>query len=193
MLARGKQESRPASCQRAGLRAGGSRVHRPWSCLSGIEEKILAAERLGFADGVRCSARRIPCSSPRGRTSSGGGCTRGSGHLRHRAEYSTTRMSAGCSAVLQFLRLPGPKGAMSMPGRRSSQDPGAAGPGRERDSHPGGVNPSLKIEYFEELFAPSRPASAVHIHGLVAGGIIYLARSPTWARGNVWHACQRPG
>jgi len=83
-----------------------------------------------------------------------------------------------------FYRLPGAEGAYVLPREKVFQ--------KIEELHElggteiliqGGLNPGLKIDYFEELFRAIKTRFPIHIHGLSPAEIIYLAKISNLSEG----------
>jgi cyclic dehypoxanthinyl futalosine synthase len=146
--------------------------------LQDIEEKILAGERLGFADGVRLFREANPLQ-----LSSWANLVRRRLHPEDLVTYvigrniNYTNVCWVQCKFCSFYRLPGAEGGYVLPREeifRKIQE--VVDLGGTEILIQGGVNPALKIEYFEELFRAIKARFPVHIHGLSPVEIIYLAK-----------------
>jgi cyclic dehypoxanthinyl futalosine synthase len=149
--------------------------------LDDIETKVLRGERLSFADGVRLFREATPLQ-----------LSSWANHVRRRLHpddlvtyvigrnINYTNVCWVQCRFCSFYRLPGAQGAYVLPREdifRKIQELRELG-GTEILIQ-GGLNPALKIGYFEELFRAIKARFPVHIHGLSPAEIIYLARIST--------------
>jgi cyclic dehypoxanthinyl futalosine synthase len=150
----------------------------PTNTLDDIEEKILAGERLGFADGVRLFREANPLQ-----LSSWANLVRRRLHPDDAVTYvvgrniNYTNVCWVQCKFCNFYRLPGAEGGYVLPREeifRKIQE--LVDLGGTEILIQGGVNPALKVEYFEELFRAIKARFPVHIHGLSPVEIIYLAK-----------------
>ncbi len=146
--------------------------------LDNIEAKVLRGERLNFTDGVRLFRQANPLQ-----LSSWANLIRRRLHPDDMVTYvvgrniNYTNVCWVQCKFCSFYRLPGAEGAYVLP--------------REQVFHKieelrelggteiliqGGLNPGLKVDYFEELFRAIKARFPIHIHGLSPAEIIYLAR-----------------
>ena len=146
--------------------------------LAGIEEKILAGERLSFADGVRLFREANPLQ-----LSSWAHFARRRQHPDDRVTYvvgrniNYTNVCWVQCKFCSFYRLPGAEGAYVLPREKVFQKIEELRElGGTEILIQGGLNPGLKIDYFEELFRAIKTRFPIHIHGLSPAEIIYLAK-----------------
>jgi cyclic dehypoxanthinyl futalosine synthase len=148
------------------------------SGLAGIEDKILSGERLSFDDGVRLFREANPLQ-----LSSWANLVRRRLHPEDTVTYvigrniNYTNVCWVQCKFCSFYRLPGAEGGYVLPREeifRKIQE--LLDLGGTEILIQGGVNPALKIEYFEELFRAIKDRFPVHIHGLSPVEIIYLAK-----------------
>lgn len=143
-----------------------------------IEEKIVSGERLTFGDGVRLFREANPLQ-----LSAWANLVRFRLHPERRVTYVVGRVinyTNVCWVQCQFCnfyRLPGQEGGYVLPQEAifaKIEDLRRLG-GTEVLIQ-GGVNPALKLDYFESLFRAIKARFPVHIHGLSPVEIIYLAK-----------------
>ena len=146
--------------------------------LGDVEGKILRGERLSFADGVRLFREANPLQ-----LSSWANLVRQRLHPDGLVTYvigrniNYTNVCWVQCKFCSFYRLPGADGAYVLPREgifRKIQELLELG-GTEILIQ-GGLNPALKIDYFEELFRSIKARFPIHIHGLSPAEIIYLAK-----------------
>ena len=146
--------------------------------LATIEDKILANERLSFADGVRLFREANPLQ-----LSSWANLVRRRLHPDDTVTYvigrniNYTNVCWVQCKFCSFYRLPGAEGAYVLPREevfRKIEELRALG-GTEILIQ-GGLHPGLKIDFFEELFHAIKARFPIHIHGLSPAEIIYLAK-----------------
>ncbi len=146
--------------------------------LASIEAKILHGERLSFDDGVRLFREASPLQ-----LSSWANLVRRRLHPDDLVTYvigrniNYTNVCWVQCKFCSFYRLPGAEGGYVLPREemfRKIQELLELG-GTEILIQ-GGLNPALKIEYFEELFRAIKARFPIHIHGLSPAEIIYLAK-----------------
>ncbi|HSB67931.1 MAG TPA: cyclic dehypoxanthinyl futalosine synthase [Candidatus Methylomirabilis sp.] len=150
----------------------------PDDSLGDIEAKILEGERLSFADGVRLFREATPLQ-----LSAWADLVRRRLHPEDRVTYvvgrniNYTNVCWVQCKFCSFFRLPGAEGGYVLPREaifRKVRELMALG-GTEILIQ-GGLNPALRIEYFEETFRDIKANFPVHIHGLSPAEIIYLAK-----------------
>ncbi len=149
--------------------------------LDGIEEKIVAGKRLSFAEGVRLFREANPLQ-----LSAWAHLVR---HRLHPEDVVTYVVGRNINytnvcwvqcTFCSFYRLPGAEGGYVLPREeifRKIQE--LLDLGGTEILIQGGLNPALKIEYFEDLFRAIKARFPVHIHGLSPAEIIYLAKIST--------------
>ena len=146
--------------------------------LATIEEKIVAGERLSFADGVRLFREANPLQ-----LSAWANLVRRRLHPEDRVTYvvgrniNYTNVCWVQCKFCSFYRLPGADGGYVLPREeifRKIQE--LLDLGGIEILIQGGLNPALKIDYFEETFRAIKARFPVHIHGLSPAEIIYLAK-----------------
>ena len=147
-------------------------------CLDDIEAKILEGERLSFADGVRLFREATPLQ-----LSAWADLVRRRLHPEERVTYvvgrniNYTNVCWVQCKFCSFFRLPGAEGGYVLSREaifRKVRELMTLG-GTEILIQ-GGLNPALRIEYFEETFRDIKASFPVHIHGLSPAEIIYLAK-----------------
>jgi cyclic dehypoxanthinyl futalosine synthase len=150
----------------------------PPAALGDIEQKILAGERLGFADGVRLFREANPLQ-----LSAWADLVRRRLHPDDRVTYvigrniNYTNVCWVQCKFCSFYRLPGQEGGYVLPGEAIfAKIQELVDLGGTEILIQGGLNPALKIEYFEELFRAIKARFPVHVHGLSPVEIIYLAK-----------------
>jgi cyclic dehypoxanthinyl futalosine synthase len=146
--------------------------------LASIEEKIVAGERLSFEDGVRLSRDATPLQ-----LSSWAHLVRRRLHPQDVVTYvigrniNYTNVCWVQCKFCTFYRMPGQEGGYVLPPEDIFRKIQAL---VDLDGTEiliqGGLNPALKIEYFEELFRAIKRRFPVHLHGLSPVEIIYLAK-----------------
>jgi cyclic dehypoxanthinyl futalosine synthase len=148
------------------------------SALTDIEQKIVAGERLTFADGVRLFREASPLQ-----LSSWADLVRRRLHPDNQVTFvigrniNYTNVCWVQCHFCNFFRLPGQEGGYVL-----TQDAIFAkiqeliDLGGTEILIQGGVNPALRIEYFEDLFRAIKARFPVHVHGLSPVEIIYLAK-----------------
>jgi cyclic dehypoxanthinyl futalosine synthase len=146
--------------------------------LDDIEEKILAGGRLSFEDGVRLFREADPLQ-----LSAWANLVRFRLHPERLVTYVVGRVINYTNVCwvqckfCNFYRLPGQDGGYVLPEEtifgkiRELMNLGGT-----EILIQGGLNPALKIEYFESLFRAVKANFPVHIHGLSPVEIIYLAK-----------------
>jgi len=148
------------------------------SGLIAIEDKILSGERLTFHDGVWLFRNANPLQ-----LSSWANLVRRRLHPDDRVSYvvgrniNYTNVCWVQCKFCSFYRLPGAEGAYVLPQEevfRKIEELQQLG-GTEILIQ-GGLNPALKIEFFETLFRAIKARFPIHIHGLSPAEIIYLAK-----------------
>lgn len=146
--------------------------------LDDIETKILVGDRLTFDDGVRLFREANPLQ-----LSSWANLIRRRLHPDDLVTYvigrniNYTNVCWVQCKFCSFYRLPGADGAYVLPREevfRKIEELRMLG-GTEILIQ-GGLNPGLKIDYFEELFRAIKARFPIHIHGLSPAEIIYLAK-----------------
>jgi len=146
--------------------------------LDNIETKVLRGERLSFADGVRLFRQANPLQ-----LSSWANLIRRRLHPDDMVTYvigrniNYTNVCWVQCKFCSFYRLPGAEGAYVLPREevfRKIEELRELG-GTEILIQ-GGLNPGLKVDYFEELFRATKARFPIHIHGLSPAEIIYLAK-----------------
>ena len=146
--------------------------------LDEVEDKILRGERLSFADGVRLFREATPLQ-----LSAWADLVRRRLHPEERVTYvvgrniNYTNVCWVQCKFCSFFRLPGAEGGYVLSREaifRKVRELMALG-GTEILIQ-GGLNPALRIEYFEETFRDIKANFPVHIHGLSPAEIIYLAK-----------------
>lgn len=146
--------------------------------LDHIEQKILAGERLSFEDGVRLFREATPLQ-----LSSWADAVRRRLHPDNLVTYvigrniNYTNVCWVQCKFCSFYRLPGDEGGYVLSREeifRKIQE--LLDLGGTEILIQGGLNPVLKIEYFEELFQAIKANFPIHIHGLSPAEIIYLAK-----------------
>ena len=146
--------------------------------LDKIEAKVLRGERLSFADGVRLFRQANPLQ-----LSSWANLIRRRLHPDDMVTYvigrniNYTNVCWVQCKFCSFYRLPGAEGAYVLPREevfRKIEELRELG-GTEILIQ-GGLNPGLKVDYFEELFRATKARFPIHIHGLSPAEIIYLAK-----------------
>ena len=149
------------------------------SCrLSAIEDKVLAGERLSFDDGVRLYREADPLQ-----LSAWASLVRFRLHPERRVTYVVGRVINYTNVCwvqckfCNFYRLPGQSGGYVLPREtifgkiQELMDLGGT-----EILIQGGLNPALKLDYFESLFQAIKARFPIHIHGLSPVEIIYLAK-----------------
>ena len=146
--------------------------------LNDIERRILAGERLTFSDGVLLFREANPLQ-----LSSWANLVRRRLHPEDLVTYVTGRNINYTNVCwvqckfCSFFRLPGADVAYVLPREevfRKIEE--LCGLGGTEILIQGGLNPGLKIDYFEELFRAIKARFPIHIHGLSPAEIIYLAK-----------------
>ncbi|HEX7550419.1 MAG TPA: cyclic dehypoxanthinyl futalosine synthase [Candidatus Methylomirabilis sp.] len=146
--------------------------------LADIEEKILAGERLSFADGVRLFRDANPLQLSAWAT-----VVRRRLHPDELVTYvvgrniNYTNVCWVQCKFCNFYRLPGQDGGYVLPQETIfAKIQELVDLGGTEILIQGGLNPALKVDYFEALFRAIKARFAVHIHGLSPVEIIYLAK-----------------
>jgi cyclic dehypoxanthinyl futalosine synthase len=146
--------------------------------LDDIEEKILAGNRLDFADGVRLFRDANPLQ-----LSAWANLVRRRLHPEDLVTYvvgrniNYTNVCWVQCKFCNFYRLPGQEGGYVLPREAIfAKIQELVDLGGTEILIQGGLNPALKIEYFEETFQAIKARFPVHIHGLSPVEIIYLAK-----------------
>ena len=146
--------------------------------LDAIEAKILEGERLSFADGVHLFREATPLQ-----LSAWADLVRRSLHPENRVTYvigrniNYTNVCWVQCKFCSFFRLPGAEGGYVLPQEAifTKVRELVALDGTEILIQ-GGLNPALRVEYFEQIFRAIKANFPVHIHGLSPAEIIYLAK-----------------
>jgi cyclic dehypoxanthinyl futalosine synthase len=146
--------------------------------LADIEDKILSGERLSFADGVRLFREANPLQ-----LSSWANLVRRRLHPDGLVTYvigrniNYTNVCWVQCKFCNFYRLPRVEGGYVLSRETIfGKIQELVDLGGTEILIQGGLNPALKIEYFEELFRAIKAHFPVHIHGLSPVEIIYLAK-----------------
>ncbi len=146
--------------------------------LTEIEAKILAGERLGFADGVHLFRDANPLQ-----LSAWADLVRRRLHPDDLVSFvigrniNYTNVCWVQCKFCSFYRLPGAEGGYVLPLEEiSCKIQELLDLGGTEILIQGGLNPGLKIDYFEETFRAIKARYPVHIHGLSPAEIIYLAK-----------------
>ncbi|HWT83123.1 MAG TPA: radical SAM protein, partial [Candidatus Methylomirabilis sp.] len=143
-----------------------------------IEDKILSGERLTFDDGVWLFRNANPLQ-----LSSWANRVRRRLHPDDTVSYvvgrniNYTNVCWVQCKFCSFYRLPGAEGAYVLPQEevfRKVEELQLLG-GTEILIQ-GGLNPGLKVEFFETVFRAIKTRFPIHIHGLSPAEIIYLAK-----------------
>lgn len=146
--------------------------------LDDIEEKIVSGERLSFDDGVRLFQEANPLQ-----LSAWANLVRFRFHPERRVTYVVGRVINYTNVCwvqcrfCNFYRLPGQDGwyVLSQATIFAKIEELLRLGGTEILIQ-GGVNPALRLDYFEDLFRAVKAKYPVHIHGLSPVEIIYLAK-----------------
>ena len=146
--------------------------------LDAIEAKILEGERLSFADGVHLFREATPLQ-----LSAWADLVRRRLHPENRVTYvigrniNYTNVCWVQCKFCSFFRLPGAEGGYVLPQEAifTKVRELVALDGTEILIQ-GGLNPALRVEYFEQIFRAIKANFPVHIHGLSPAEIIYLAK-----------------
>jgi cyclic dehypoxanthinyl futalosine synthase len=146
--------------------------------LDDIEAKILDGERLSLEDGVRLYREATPLQ-----LSSWADLVRRRLHPEAVVTYvigrniNYTNVCWVQCKFCTFYRMPGQEGGYVLPPEEIFRKIQAlVDLGGTEILIQGGLNPALKIEYFEELFRAIKRRFPVHLHGLSPVEIIYLAK-----------------
>ncbi len=146
--------------------------------LDEIEEKILDGKRLDFADGVRLFREANPLQ-----LSSWAHLVRRRLHPDDLVTYvigrniNYTNVCWVQCKFCNFYRLPGASDSYVLPREAIfGKIRELVGLGGTEILIQGGLNPALRVEYFEELFRAIKANFPVHIHGLSPAEIIYLVK-----------------
>jgi len=165
------EEPRAEGCMRGAMRVADHG-------LTDIEEKILSGERLSFDDGVRLFHEANPLQ-----LSSWANLVRRQLHPDDVVTYvvgrniNYTNVCWVQCKFCTFYRLPGAEGGYVLPrGEIFRKIQELLDLGGTEILIQGGLNPALKIGYFEDLFRAIKARFPVHIHGLSPVEIIYLAK-----------------
>ncbi len=146
--------------------------------LEDIEAKVLGGERLSAADGVRLFREANPHQ-----LSSWAHLVRRRLHPDDLVSFvigrniNYTNVCWVQCKFCSFYRLPGAEGGYVLPREeifRKIQE--LLDLGGTEILIQGGLNPALKVDYFEETFRAIKTRFPVHIHGLSPAEIIYLAK-----------------
>jgi len=146
--------------------------------LDDIEAKVLRGERLSFADGVRLFREANPLQ-----LSSWANSVRRRLHPDDLVTYvigrniNYTNVCWVQCKFCSFYRLPGAEGGYVLTREeifRKIHE--LLDLGGTEILIQGGLNPALKIDYFEDLFRAIKDRFPVHIHGLSPVEVIYLAK-----------------
>ena len=146
--------------------------------LDAIEAKILEGERLSFADGVHLFREATPLQ-----LSAWADLVRRRLHPEDRVTYvigrniNYTNVCWVQCKFCSFFRLPGSEGGYVLPQDAifTKVRELVALDGTEILIQ-GGLNPALRVEYFEQIFRAIKANFPVHIHGLSPAEIIYVAK-----------------
>ncbi|HTU00485.1 MAG TPA: cyclic dehypoxanthinyl futalosine synthase [Candidatus Sulfotelmatobacter sp.] len=146
--------------------------------LAAIEEKVLQGQRLTFQDGVRLFREATPLQ-----LSAWADLVRRRLHPDDLVTYvvgrniNYTNVCWVRCAFCNFYRLPGAADGYVLPREAIfTKIEELLQLGGTEVLIQGGVNPALKIEFFEELFRAIKARFPVHLHGLSPVEIIYLAK-----------------
>ena len=146
--------------------------------LADIEDKILRGERLGLEDGVRLFKEANPLQ-----LSTWADLVRRRLHPDDLVTYvvgrniNYTNVCWVRCAFCNFYRLPGAADGYVLPRETIfAKIEELIRLGGTEVLIQGGVNPALKIEFFEELFRAIKARFPVHLHALSPVEIIYLAK-----------------
>ncbi len=146
--------------------------------LADIDDKILAGERLSLDDGVRLFREATPPQ-----LAAWASLVRFRMHPERRVTYVVGRVINYTNVCwvqckfCNFYRLPGQEGGYVLPQEAIfGKIDELMRMGGTEILIQGGLNPALKLEYFETLFRAIKARFPVHIHGLSPVEIIYLAK-----------------
>ena len=146
--------------------------------LADIEDKILMGERLSFDDGVRLFRQANPLQ-----LSAWADVVRFRIHPDRRVTYVVGRVINYTNVCwvqcrfCNFYRLPGQEGGYVLPRETIfGKIQELMNLGGTEILIQGGLNPALRLDYFESLFGAIKASFPVHIHGLSPVEIIYLAK-----------------
>jgi cyclic dehypoxanthinyl futalosine synthase len=146
--------------------------------LADIEEKIFGGVRLAFADGVRLFREANPLQ-----LSAWASLVRFRLHPERRVTYVVGRVINYTNVCwvqckfCNFYRLPGQEGGYVLPQETIfAKIRELVELGGTEILIQGGLNPALRLDYFEGLFRAIKSRFPVHIHGLSPVEIIYLAK-----------------
>ena len=146
--------------------------------LDDIEAKILDGERLSVEDGVRLYREATPLQ-----LSAWAHLVRRRLHPQDVVTYvigrniNYTNVCWVQCKFCTFYRMPGQEGGYVLPAEEIFRKIQAlVDLGGTEILIQGGLNPALRIEYFEELFRAIKDRFPVHLHGLSPVEIIYLAK-----------------
>jgi len=153
-------------------------MDRNLSKLDDIEQEIIAGTRLSAADGVRLFREATPLQ-----LSAWASLVRSRLHPERRVTYVVGRVINYTNVCwvqckfCNFYRLPGQEGGYVLPRETIfAKIEELRRLGGTEILIQGGLNPALRIEYFEELFGAIKARFPVHIHGLSPVEIIYLSK-----------------
>lgn len=146
--------------------------------LADIEAKILAGARLSFDDGVRLFREATPLQ-----LSAWADLVRFRLHPERRVTYVVGRVINYTNVCwvqckfCNFYRVPGQDGGYVLPQETIfAKIADLLRLGGTEILIQGGLNPALRLEYFEKLFRAIKAKFPIHIHGLSPVEIIYLAK-----------------
>jgi len=146
--------------------------------LDDIEDKVLAGKRLSFEDGVRLFQQANPLQ-----LSTWASLVRFRLHPERRITYVVGRVINYTNVCwvqckfCNFYRLPGQEGGYVLPQEVVFEKiRELVNVGGTEILIQGGLNPALKLDYYETLFRTIKANFAVQIHGLSPVEIIYLAK-----------------
>ena len=165
------------------------------SNLAAIEDKILSGKRLSFDDGVRLFREANPLQ-----LSAWASLVRFRLHPERRVTYVVGRVTNYTNVCwvqckfCNFYRLPGQDGGYVLPQETIfAKIEELLRLGGTEILIQGGVNPALKLEYFEGLFRAIKSRYPIHIHGLSPVEIIYLAKLSHLSEGDCLARLQAAG
>jgi cyclic dehypoxanthinyl futalosine synthase len=143
-----------------------------------IEDKVLTGERLSFEEGVRLFQQANPLQ-----LSTWASLVRFRLHPERRVTYVVGRVINYTNVCwvqckfCNFYRLPGQEGGYVLSREAVFEKiRELVNLGGTEVLIQGGLNPALKLEYYENLFRAIKANFAVQIHGLSPVEIIYLAK-----------------
>lgn len=170
-------------------------MHTTDGGLADIEEKILGGERLSFDDGVRLFREANPLQ-----LSSWANLVRRRLHPNDLVTYvvgrniNYTNVCWVQCKFCSFYRRPGAEGGYVLPpGEIFRKIQELLDLGGTEILIQGGLNPALKIEYFEDLFRTLKARFPIHVHGLSPAEIIYLAKISNLSERECLARLQRAG